>query len=177
MNHYRLLSNEFVNAVGKVDLLIPFYYLLSWEWKKILLIIFSQCICVVFICATNIVDSIKYEYSEVFDPIRQIDLYYIHKDNYGKGTEILPKYLHTNNVIIDDTIIDTICVQTLVNLQFDTTNVCSGDKINYEILSFGVMFTKPKDIRKELNSDIEKGLTEKEANERLHKNGKNISKE
>lgn len=113
--------------------------------KKLLLIFFSQCICVV-ICAINIVDSIKYEYPDVFDPIRQIDLYYIHKDNYGKGTEILPKYLHTNEVIIDDTIIDTILVQIFVNLQFDTINIYSGKKINYEIIDFHVIFTKPKDV-------------------------------
>ena len=118
--------------------------------KKILLIIFSQCICVVFICATNIVDSIKYEYSEVFDPIRQIDLYYIHKDNYGKGTEILPKYLHTNEVIIDDTIIDTVCIQIFVNLQFDTINIYNGKNINYEIVDFHVIFTRPKDIENDL---------------------------
>ncbi len=113
--------------------------------KKLLLIFFSQCICVV-ICAINIVDSIKYEYPDVFDPIRQIDLYYIHKDNYGKGTEILPKYLHTNEVIIDDTIIDTILVQIFVNLQFNTINIYSGKKINYEIIDFHVIFTKPKDV-------------------------------
>lgn len=124
--------------------------------KKLLLIFFSQCICVV-ICAINIVDSIKYEYPDVFDPIRQIDLYYIHKDNYGKGTEILPKYLHTNKVIIDDTIIDTILVQIFVNLQFDTINIYSGKKINYEIIDFHVIFTKPKDVENGLLEYLIKG--------------------
>ena len=71
-------------------------------------------------------------------------------DRYLKYGRINSDYEYDINVLKDEQVIDTISVFTLVNLQFDTTNVCSGDKINYEILSFGVMFTKPKDIGKEL---------------------------